>query len=291
MVISMTGYGRGIAENSSVKVAAEIKTVNHRFCEYNIRMPRQILVLEEKLKKKANEYIRRGRAEIMISIDGAGMSHKTLELDWGLAEQYFTLMDEASRKFQLTSSASASDLLQIEGMFAIRETAHDPDAIEPLLMDAFSSALDALRKMRVQEGTALAKDLGMHLKKFAHCLQSLKDYAPAVAQHYKKRLADRMMELSGNLIEEGRLLTEVAIFSDRSDITEEITRLESHLAQFSGTLNEKEPVGRKLDFLVQEMNREVNTIGSKSSDAAIAQNVVQLKSFLEKMKEQVQNIE
>jgi uncharacterized protein (TIGR00255 family) len=291
MVISMTGYGRGIAENSSVKVAAEIKTVNHRFCEYNIRMPRQILMLEEKLKKKANEYIRRGRADIMISIDGAGMSHKTLELDWGLAEQYFTLMDEASRKFQLTSSASTSDLLQIEGMFAIMETAHDPDAIEPLLMDAFSSALDALCKMRVQEGKALAKDLGMHLKKFAHRLQGLKDYAPAVAQHYKKRLADRMMELSGNLIEEGRLLTEVAIFSDRSDINEEITRLESHLAQFSGTLNEKEPVGRKLDFLVQEMNREVNTIGSKSSDAAIAQNVVELKSFLEKMKEQVQNIE
>ena len=291
MVTSMTGYGRGEAQNEQVKVFAEIKTVNHRFCEYTIRMPRQLLVLEEKVKKKANEYIRRGRVEIFITVEGESLVSKNVKIDWDLADQYVRLMDEVKGKYNLESSITLQDMLQLESIFLTEEVPTVPVNLETLLMESIKVALENLKHMRVQEGRELAQDLQNQLKKLAKIIEEVKNYAPSVVEQYKSRLAIKLSELTDGLIEDSRIVTEAAIFADKCDINEELTRLESHVQQFSGTLENAEPIGRKLDFLVQEMNREVNTIGSKANDSTITKEVVEMKSLLEKLKEQVQNIE
>lgn len=291
MVTSMTGYGRGEAQNEQVKVFAEIKTVNHRFCEYTIRMPRQLLVLEEKVKKKANEYIRRGRVEIFITVEGESLVSKNVKIDWDLADQYVRLMDEVKGKYNLESSITLQDMLQLESIFLTEEVPTVPVNLETLLMESIKVALENLKHMRVQEGRELAQDLQNQLKKLAKIIEEVKNYAPSVVEQYKSRLAIKLSELTDGLIEDSRIVTEAAIFADKCDINEELTRLESHVQQFSGTLENAEPIGRKLDFIVQEMNREVNTIGSKANDSTITKEVVEMKSLLEKLKEQVQNIE
>lgn len=291
MVTSMTGYGRGEAQNEQVKVFAEIKTVNHRFCEYTIRMPRQLLVLEEKVKKKANEYIRRGRVEIFITVEGESLVSKNVKIDWDLADQYVRLMDEVKGKYNLESSITLQDMLQLESIFLTEEVPTVPVNLEMLLMESIKGALENLKHMRVQEGRELAQDLHNQLKKLAEIIEEVKNYAPSVVEQYKSRLSVKLSELTDGLIEDSRIVTEAAIFADKCDINEELTRLESHVQQFSGALENGEPIGRKLDFLVQEMNREVNTIGSKANDSTITQEVVEMKSLLEKLKEQVQNIE
>ena len=291
MVTSMTGYGRGEAENGQVKVYAEIKTVNHRFCEYTIRMPRQLLILEEKVKKKANEYIRRGRVEIFITVEGESLVSKKVKIDWDLADQYVSLMDEVKEKYSLESSITLEDILRLDSVFLTDEVPTVPEDLEGLLMNAVGKALENLVSMRTQEGCLLSGDLISQLGKFSMVVQSIKKHAPAVVEQYRARLSARLAELTDGLIEESRIATETAIFADKCDINEELTRLDSHVQQFSETLDLGEPIGRKLDFLVQEMNREVNTIGSKANDSAITKEVVELKSLLEKLKEQVQNIE
>ncbi|MGE7120480.1 YicC/YloC family endoribonuclease [Peribacillus sp. NPDC046944] len=291
MVTSMTGYGRGESQNEQVKVFAEIKTVNHRFCEYTIRMPRQLLVLEEKVKKMASEYIRRGRVELFITVEGKSLVSKNVDIDWNLADQYVSLMDAVKGKYNLGGSISLQDILQLESIFLMEEVATVPSDLEKLLMESVKGALENLKQMRVQEGQGLASDLQSQLKKFAEIVAGVKTYAPSVVKQYKDRLTIKLSELTDGMIENSRIVTEAAIFADKCDINEELTRLDSHVQQFSDTLKQGQPIGRKLDFLVQEMNREVNTIGSKANDSAITKEVVEMKSLLEKLKEQVQNIE
>ncbi len=291
MVVSMTGYGRGKAEQDKIKVTVEMKTVNHRFCEFVIRLPRQLLVLEDKLKKKANEYIRRGRAEIFITVEGEGLVSKKIKLDWELSDQFFSLMDKVKEKYQLETSVTLHDVLQLEELLSVEEEPTENKDMEQVLFDAFMEALEKLKEMRLREGVELYNDLQGQLEKFQVVVAELKQYAPSVGDQYRERLAQKLTDFTNGLVEESRLLTEVAVFADKADITEELTRLESHKLQFLDTLEHTEPIGRKLDFLVQEMNREVNTIGSKANDSIITKNVVEMKSLLEKMKEQVQNIE
>ncbi|PLT34267.1 YicC/YloC family endoribonuclease [Bacillus sp. V5-8f] len=291
MVVSMTGYGIGHAENAGIKVTVEIKTVNHRFCEYHIRMPRSLIFLEDRVKKKANEYIRRGRVEIFIMIEGGALATKRLKVDWALADQYMEGMHELKDRYGLDSSASAPDLLHIADIFSVEDEQSVNEDIEPLLLTACEAALINVQNMRTLEGRELKNDLSRQLKKINAILSSLTKYAPFVSEQYKAKLKARISEFTAGLVDETRLLTEVAIFADKSDINEELTRLSSHLIQFSATLEKEEPIGRQLDFLVQEMNREANTIGSKANDAVITKEVVELKSLLEKIKEQSQNIE
>ncbi|MFJ5622173.1 YicC/YloC family endoribonuclease [Peribacillus loiseleuriae] len=291
MVVSMTGYGRGKAEHDTIKVTVEMKTVNHRFCEFVIRLPRQLLVFEDKLKKKANECIRRGRAEIFITVEGEGLVSKKLKLDWELSDQFFSLMDKVKKKYQLDTSVNLHDVLQLEELLSVEEEPTENKDMEQVLFVAFMEALEQLKKMRLQEGVELHNDLQGQLGKFQVVVDELKKYAPSVGNQYRERLVQKLTDFTNGLVEESRLLTEAAIFADKADINEELTRLESHKIQFLDTLEHTEPIGRKLDFLVQEMNREVNTIGSKANDSIITKNVVEMKSLLEKMKEQVQNIE
>lgn len=292
MVISMTGYGRAKAGNEHLQISVEIKTVNHRFCEYNIRMPRQLLFLEDKVKKKTNEFVRRGRVEIFITVEGEALVAKKLKLDWDMADQFVSLMNQAKAKYDIISEVSLNNLIQIDTIFSIEEMPTVNDDVEIYLLNALTNALENLREMRILEGQQLSRDLQLHIQKLEEMRKEVKQYAPSVIEAYKARLAQRIVELTGGvMIEESRLVTETAIFADKCDINEELTRLESHWLQFLETLQQTEPIGRKLDFLLQEMNREVNTIGSKGNDSFITKKVVEMKSLLEKIKEQVQNIE
>lgn len=291
MVVSMTGYGRGISESEDLRIQVEVKTVNHRFCEYHIRMPRQLLVLEDKIKKQLGSYIRRGRAEVFVSVEGEGLIHKKLVVDWSLLDQYMNNLDIISNKYQLHPNNIPHTISQLQDVFVIQEEQANSPEIEAHIIRAATQAGEELKRMREAEGEQLKRDIGQQLEKLSQTAGKVSGYAPIVIAQYKDRLQQRMAEYTEGLVDETRLLNEVAIFTDKADINEEITRLNSHISQVLATLNGSEAMGRKLDFLVQEMNREVNTIGSKANDSRIALEVVEMKSLLEKMKEQIQNIE
>lgn len=287
----MTGFGRSRIASASFSVNVEVKTVNHRFSEMNIRMPRHLLKIEDKIKKKLNEHLRRGRAEVYIMIEGEGGVNRKIQVDWKLLEEYYLFIKEAREKFNLEGSVSLQDLLTWNEFLHIEENDAGNEELESLVLQAAEEAVLLCRQMRAREGEELRKDLLTSLGLLDSNIDELKSYAPQVVSAYKERLMKRMEEFVQGQFDETRVLTEVALFADKIDINEELTRLKSHIQQFSQTLNELEPIGRKLDFLVQEMNREANTIGSKANDSSIAKKVVEIKSLLEKLKEQVQNIE
>jgi len=291
MVVSMTGYGRGFSESEKLRIQVEVRTVNHRFCEFQIRMPRQLQMLEEKIKKKLTTYIRRGRVEVFVTIEGEGLLHKKVEVDWNLVDQYMSSLDAITFKYQMHPNNLLQTISSLEGVFLIQEQQADTTDVEILLMQAVEKAGEQLKDMRIVEGLVLKKDIKSQLDKLLVLVESLKEYAPLIIEQYRTRLQQRMMEYTSGVVDETRLLNEVAIFTDKADINEELTRLNSHISQFGMIVEAEEAIGRKLDFLVQEMNREVNTIGSKANDAKIAMKVVEMKSLLEKIKEQVQNIE
>lgn len=291
MVISMTGFGRSRVESDSFSVNVEVKTVNHRFCEINIRMPRQLLKIEDKIKKKLNQQIRRGRVEVYVSIEGEGAVTRKVHVDWKLIEEYYQFIKLAHERYELEGKVSLQDLLNRSELLHIEESEVGNETLENLVLTATEQAVNLLKQMRIAEGEELKKDLLASLSQIETNVTELQNYAPLVVQLYKERITKRMQEFVNGMIDESRILTEVAVFADKADINEEITRLRSHIQQFIHTLNENEPIGRKLDFLVQEMNREANTIGSKANDSNIAKKVVEIKSLLEKLKEQVQNIE
>ncbi|PLR77579.1 YicC family protein [Bacillus sp. V3-13] len=291
MVVSMTGYGRSRTESSHVAVTVEVKTVNHRFCEFSIRMPRELLKLEDKIKKKLGEKIFRGRAEVFVTIEGEGIVNRKLHVDWKLLDQYYQYITKIKEQYGFDGQMLLADIISREGVLTLEEQQSDNEELESLVLRAAGEAAAQLRKMREAEGAALERDISAHLKKLAERTGQLAELAPAVVSQYRARLEKRIEEFGSGQIDEARLLAEVALFADKADINEELARLNSHIQQFAETILLDEPVGRKLDFLIQEMNREVNTIGSKANDAAIAKEVVEMKSLLEKIKEQIQNIE
>jgi uncharacterized protein (TIGR00255 family) len=291
MVISMTGFGRSKKESDSISVNVEVKTINHRFCEFNIRMPRQLLKIEDKMKKKLNQHIRRGRVEVYVSIEGESTVTRKVHVDWNLIEEYYQFIKQAREKYEIVGNVTLQDLLTRSEIIHIEESETGNEELENLVLAATEEAVILLKQMRITEGDEVKKDLLTSLSQIEVNLLELQGHAPIVAKVYKERLVKRVREFMNGQIDETRILTEVAVFGDKADINEEITRLKSHIGQFIHTLEEQEPVGRKLDFLVQEMNREANTIGSKANDSNIAKMVVEIKSLLEKLKEQVQNIE
>lgn len=291
LVKSMTGFGRSIRSNEHIKVTVEVKTVNHRFAEYHFRIPRSLTNFEDKLKKKLNEYIKRGRIEVFITIEGEELTNRKLLVDWSLLEDYLQYIKEIQKRFQINESLSLKDILNRDEIFSIEEQESGTECIEELVLDASIEAAQNCVNMREAEGKALQQDIRSHIEKIQSTVQALRQYAPIVVEQYANRLKKRIQEYVDLQLDEARIVTEIAIFADKADINEELTRLDSHVVQFNTFLNDQEPVGRKLDFLVQEMNRETNTIGSKANDAKIAAEVVELKSLIEKIKEQIQNIE
>jgi uncharacterized protein (TIGR00255 family) len=291
MVKSMTGFGRSQRESNDFLITVEVKSVNHRFCEYHIRMPRQLLKIEDKIKKQLNDYIHRGRVEVFVTLGGNSAVHKQINIDWLLLEEYYQYIKKIKEKYGLQTDVTIQDLLQREEWLQIDEVDSGNDELEELVNLTVEEAACLLLEMRVAEGKELEKDIRKQLLILEETINLVKEYSPLVVNQYQERLTKRLNDYLAGSHDEQRLITEVAIFADKADINEELTRLRSHIHQFDATLLDSEPVGRKLDFLLQEMNREVNTIGSKANDSKIAKEVVEMKSLLEKVKEQVQNIE
>ncbi|MGJ9381352.1 YicC/YloC family endoribonuclease [Salipaludibacillus sp. CF4.18] len=293
MIMSMTGYGRSNKEIDSCHVSVEIKAVNNRFCEINIRMPKQLFFLEERMKKSISQVISRGKVDVFIHIQGDGVSKKELSVDWNLIAEYQNTFDEMAEKFHSSNSFPLKELLFNEEVVAVRESSDISSELTDVILSSVEEAAMELRDMRLKEGQELRDDIIHRIDTLRQFIVKLREYTPVIQKQYRERLQRRVEEFLGGKteIDEARILTEVSVFAEKADIQEELTRIDSHLKQFISILSDAKVIGRKLDFLVQELNREVNTIGSKSNHLETSQLVIELKAELEKIREQVQNIE
>lgn len=296
MIKSMTGFGRGRSRGMGKIFNVELKAVNHRFNEIHLRMPRVMMVLEEKSRRFIQKFISRGRIDGFFSIENDdehyGKAHTTVKVDKALAESYYKAIKDLQDFLGLAGKLSIEEIIKFPDVIVLKEPEGDMEKWWPFVQEALEQAVDGLAGMRQAEGKRLYLDLKDRINMISSLNDQIEKRAPLVAENYHQRLEARLQEwLKQSIIDEDRLANEVAIFADRSNITEEIVRLNSHLYQAGEFLEANEPVGRRLDFLVQEMNREINTIGSKASDIAINRLVVEVKSELEKIREQVQNIE
>jgi uncharacterized protein (TIGR00255 family) len=288
----MTGFGRVHKQFSHYSITVEMKSVNHRFCEVNIRIPRQMMLMEEKLKKLILTYIQRGRVEVFISIEGKALSTKVIQVDWELLDQYYQALLATKERYELHDNITLDYLFRQPELVDIVEKENPDDQLEQNLLHMVEQTVKQLKGMRLAEGKELLHDIKLNLEHIETSCKAVASYAPKVTEQYRERLYKKLADYTEGLVDESRLINEVALFADKADINEEITRITSHVLQFHNTLQgEEEVIGRKLDFLVQELHREINTIGSKANDIFIAEHVVNMKTKLEKIKEQVQNIE
>lgn len=291
MVKSMTGFGMAKKELQHLSIHIEIKSVNHRFIDLIFRMPKQFLYLEDQLKKIISNDIHRGRVEVYVTLESKGNTEKKIVVNWSLLDQYHELLTNLKERYTIKESISLQDLVSKEDCFELLDHELDTEELASELVTVFSEAVIQLEQMRKVEGLELKKDLISHLKRLESLLSRLQEVAPQVVEQYREKLKARLDKFLIEPVDETRLIAEVAIFADKADINEELVRLTSHIQQFYFILEETTPVGRKLDFLLQEMNREINTIGSKANSSVIGTLVVESKSCLEKIKEQIQNIE
>jgi len=288
----MTGYGRYEVEADDRKVLIEISSVNHRYLDLNIRMPRLMMQYEEGIRKIAKEKLTRGKVEIAVSIQSVAKEDLEVVVNESLGEAYLEGLRMLGRKFGLEDDLKLSALMNINDLVSIQKKTANKEAVETQIETALQGALEAFIKMRQKEGDALKKDILKKCKVLSEIVVTIESRSPEVVIQYKERLKARLTQLLGEVpVDENRITTEIALFADKCAIDEEITRLKSHIMQLEEVLEEGKVVGRKLDFLMQEMNREANTIGSKANDYEITKMVVNLKTEIEKIREQVQNIE
>jgi len=292
MIKSMTGYGRVVALLNGRNIVVEAKSVNHRFLEISLRTPSALFPLEMEYKKKIGERFKRGRIDVSIRLEGEGADTSKVNLNLEIAHNYFDVLTRLIAEFHLQETITLKSLTGFRDIFSPpseTQLSHDfLNEVEKTLQEALSM----LGNMRQDEGMALYSDMQMRLKVITEIMETIQLRAPQVVLDYQKRLADRIKELTAGLaIDDARLAQEVAIMADRCDITEELVRMQSHISQFEALLQSEDAEGKKIDFLLQEMNREINTIGSKSNDAEITRQVIEAKSELGKVREQAQNIE
>ena len=289
---SMTGYGRGEVDHGGAKLSVELNSVNRKQSEIIVNLPRDLAELEPRIRQTINERISRGRMSVLVTLQERANGARNLALDMGLARSYQEAMLTLQKELNAPGEITIGTILQAPGV--MRSPEHSVDAAEawPALQQALAAALAELIKMREREGKHLAKDLIHRLKVLRKEIKEVRALYPDVVKKYRSALLERIEKAGLDLpIDDERLLKEVSFFADRSDISEELTRLESHLAQFAHHLRKNVPVGRTLEFITQEIFRELNTLGAKSNDAAISQHVVACKSELEKIREQIQNLE
>jgi uncharacterized protein (TIGR00255 family) len=291
---SMTGYGRGECARDGFKITVELSAVNRRQPEMSVNLPRELEMLESPVRDAINAQVARGRVTARIGIHAAdGRSSARAHLNLPLAKAYATELARLAKSLKISGEVSLDQILRAPGVFQTDEELVDAESVWPVVEKALKQALAALVKMREREGAHLAEDLALRVGVMRQCAGKIQKQAPQTAENYRKHLLERIKSAGIESIapDDERLLKEVVVFADRSDITEELTRLQSHFQQFEDCRKSKEPVGRTLDFLAQEMNREVNTIGSKANDAVISREVVTLKAELERFREQAQNVE
>ncbi len=291
---SMTGYGRGECTLYNRKFVVEIKAVNHRYNDVTVKMPRIMLPYEDKLKKLIGSKVFRGKIDVYVTFETFSKDDVSISINEGIVESYIAVLNEMKEKYNIKDSISLDLVAKFPDAVSVEKglvSENAEDEIDQCLTKAAEEALDSFVAMREREGEALKSSILEKLGIIKKYVDAINERAPLVAEDYKARLTEKLNELEEIKADESRILTEVLIFSDKACIDEEITRMYSHIEQMRTIIEEKVPVGRKLDFLVQEMNREVNTMGSKSNDLKITSAVVDTKSELEKIREQIQNIE
>ncbi len=288
----MTGYGRGEGESGLGKVLVESRSVNHRYSDINIRFPKRLAIFENRIKEIIRSQILRGRIDVSIKLDALGGEKFQLQVDSNLAEQYFQALLSLKDKFQLRGEITLELLAGAKDLISAKEEVGDIEPYWLEIVPILKRALQEMDEMKCSEGNALVKDIQTRLERITRQLKEIKAQLPSYVEAYQNRLRERLQSLLGGIeVDPGRLQQEIALLAERTDITEEIVRTESHLSQFALLFNEKESVGRKMDFLLQEIHREVNTVSAKANDAEISRKVVEIKSELEKVREQAQNIE
>ena len=293
LVRSMTGYGRSGESRNGYTLTVEIKSVNHRHLDLVIKAPRDLLALEEKIRKRFHERLFRGRVEVFISLECTSEPGRIVDVDINLAQSYYQALQKLESSFQLADKKlSIGELAVFPDVLKVTRTNFDLEQVTPILDFALDQALSQLVQQRSEEGDRLEKNIKRHLQTLEKLVLRIREKGPVVLEEYRSKLNSRLEELLGGKgLDKQRFFMEVALFAERSNIDEELVRLQSHLEAFSASLAGDEAVGRKLDFLLQEMNREINTIAAKSSDLEISRMVVEGKSEIEKLREQVQNIE
>ncbi|MDD5878477.1 MAG: YicC family protein [Clostridiales bacterium] len=293
MAISMTGFGRGEFKNDNYHFLVECKTINHKYCDINVRLPRKISFLEDKIRNYVKNFVKRGRVDLYIKLDLIGSEDVNLKFDDKLATQYVNILKEIKEKFDLQDDISVMNVAKFPEIVKCEEKEEDEDLYWSMLKEALDMSMEKLTQMRKEEGEKLAIDTIERCDILANLIDEIEKYSNTVVDEYREKLNNRISEILENpsIIDENRLAQEVAIFADKSSITEEIVRFRSHIEQLRKTVEKNDSIGRKIDFLIQEMNREVNTTGSKSSNINITNLVVEVKSELEKIREQIQNIE
>jgi uncharacterized protein (TIGR00255 family) len=288
---SMTGCGAGRASRDGWEVTAELKTVNHRFLDLSMRLPRNISFLESVIRETAGKGLRRGHVDVFITVRNTEASSVQISVDEELARQYWEAGKAMFEAIGTDNDLTVSRLLLMEGVTTLTEKEMDQELVSALCAEAVEQAVAQVSAMRQKEGTHLKEDLKFHLEQAAGLRRKILDRAPNVVSDYREKLEGRLKSLLSDGVDPQRLAQEVAIMADRCAIDEELARLESHLRQMGAYLEAEGEIGKKMDFLIQEMNREANTIGSKAQDSEIAQCVVDLKSEIEKLREQIQNVE
>ncbi len=294
MLRSMTGFGRGEYLDAEYRLVAEVKAVNHRYNEIVIRMPKNLGPLEDKIRKTVAGTLQRGRIDVFVAVDEYGEKNRTVRVDKELAIAYHKALKELGELLDAPNGNDAHHIARYPDVLRVEEAATDVEGLWPKLRMALDAAVQNLMAMRLAEGANIEQDMAARIDTIAERVASVSQRAPQVLGEYREKLLGRMRDLLATVgaePDEARLLQEAALFADRISITEELVRLQSHLQQFKATLASGEAVGRKLDFIVQEMNRETNTIASKANDFAMANVVVEIKSEIEKVREQIQNIE
>lgn len=294
MLKSMTGFGRGEYLDHGHRLIVEIKAVNHRFNEIVIRMPKNLGPLEDKIRRSVSNTLVRGRIDIFIIMDEYGQKKRAVRVDKELAMAYHESLRVLAELFLTPLTNHLDHIAKYPDVIKVEEVTEDVLVLWPKLSSAVDMAVSNLMSMRLAEGLNIKEDLVSRIDTITSYLITVEQRAPEVLAAYREKILGRMRELLGGVgaePDEGRLLQETAIFADRTSITEELVRLKSHLIQIGTALNADDAVGRKLDFIIQEINRETNTIASKANDFAIASLMVEIKSEIEKVREQIQNIE
>ncbi|MDD3364307.1 MAG: YicC family protein [Syntrophomonas sp.] len=292
MLKSMTGFGRSQVNENGYEISCELKGVNHRFFDVHIRIPRRYAFLEDRVKDELKKNLSRGRLEISINIEKTNESARNIKVDKDLAIAYYNSLKDLAENLNISPDITVVDIFRLPDIFNLTDQEEDPELIWLVLRKTLDVAISSLVEMRCKEGANLGKDILARNAYILSEVEILEKRSPQVAQEYQEKLRNRINEmLSSNVVDEGRLLQESAIFADKASITEEIVRLKSHIKHLDELLKDGDSVGRKCDFLVQEMFREINTVASKANDIQMSQVVVEVKAELEKIREQLQNIE
>lgn len=292
MLKSMTGFGRAVEEIDGYVITVEIKSVNHRYFDFSSRIPRQYGFLDDKLKSYINSKVSRGKVECYVSVEALDTEDAAVVINKTLASAYVKALKELSEKYSLKEDFGTAFVSRLPDVFVLKKADEDEEKIWQLVKSVTDEAIEKFIQMRAVEGAKMKEDVASRAEYILDCVSFIEERSPQTVKEYNDKLVERVHEIIGDVsLDEQRIIQEVAVYADKVAVAEETVRLRSHIAQLKTFLESEEPIGRKMDFLVQEINREANTIGSKANDVEIARKVVDIKAEVEKIREQIQNIE